>query len=296
MRIIKNKNEQTHTITKDIQLLPFLLELFPNKSRNAVKSILTRSQVSVNGKTITQHNHPLTSGDEVQILNNQAAQKQSILNGITILHEDEDIIVIHKEAGVLSMAAKDPQERTAYRQLNDYVKEDNRKNRIFIVHRLDRDTSGVMLFAKSEEIKEALQENWHEIVKERVYTVVVEGALKKDEGTIESWLTESKSTKVYSSTYDNGGKHAITHYKKVGGNRQYTLLEANLETGRKNQIRVHMEALGHPVVGDRKYEATTNPLKRLGLHATTLAFTHPRTGTLVRYSAPVPKNFYHLVK
>jgi 23S rRNA pseudouridine1911/1915/1917 synthase len=285
------KGITSYAVEEPTELLPFLLQVMKNNSRNSVKSILTRGQVNVDGKPVKQHNHPLIPGQVVGVLGNKEAMQKTALVGITILHEDDDIIVIDKEAGLLSMASKDPSEMTAYRQLSSYVKEENRANRIFVVHRLDRDTSGVMLFAKSEDVKEALQKDWKDIVKERIYTALVEGVMKDEEGTISSWLTESKAMKVHSSSYDNGGKHAVTHYKKIRGNKDFTLLEVQLETGRKNQIRVHMEELGHPIAGDKKYGAHSNPLKRLGLHATTLALIHPRTGELVRYSAKVPKVF-----
>lgn len=285
------KGVTQYPVTEPSELLPFLLQILSKQSRNSVKSILTRGQVTVDGKVLTKHNHPLEPGQTVGILANKEALKKTSLSGLKILFEDEAIIVINKDASLLSMATDDPKEPTAYRQLSQYVKEDNKANRIFVVHRLDRDTSGVMLFAKSEELKEKLQNNWKEIVKERIYTALVEGEIKKDAGTISSWLTESKAMKVHSSPKDNGGQHAVTHYRKIRANKEYSLLEVELETGRKNQIRVHMESLGHPVAGDKKYGARTNPMKRLGLHATTLAFIHPATGELVRFSAPVPKAF-----
>lgn len=285
------KGVTNYTVEEESELLPFLLQSMSKNSRNSVKSILTRGQVTVDGKLVKQHNHPLTPGQVVGVLGNKEAMQKTALSGITILHEDEDIIVINKEAGLLSMATKDPTEMTAYRQLSQYVKEENRANKIFVVHRLDRDTSGVMLFAKTEEVKESLQKDWKDIVKERIYTALVEGVIKDEEGTVSSWLTESKAMKVHSSSYDNGGKLAVTHYKKIRGNKDYTLLEVELETGRKNQIRVHMEEMGHPVAGDKKYGAKSNPMKRLGLHATTLALIHPRTGELISFTAKLPKVF-----
>ncbi|WP_342515062.1 RluA family pseudouridine synthase [Sporosarcina sp. FSL K6-1522] len=294
--VSKKAGTSVYTVKEPMELLPFLLENMKKNSRNSVKSILTRGQVSVDGKMVKQHNHPLQPGQSVSIMQNQAAIKENTLTGVSILHEDEDIIVINKDAGLLSMASKNEAEMTAYRQITDYVKNDNPRNRIFIVHRLDRDTSGVMLFAKSEEVKEALQANWNEVVKERTYTALVEGVVRKKEGTISSWLKESKTFKVYSNPTDNGGQHAITHYKKIQSNKLFTLLEVQLETGRKNQIRVHMEDIGHPIVGDKRYGATGNPIKRLGLHATRLALLHPRSGELVRYQADVPKAFSAKVK
>ena len=288
----KKADSLVYTVKESVELLPFLLEMMTGSGRNAVKSILTRGQVTVDGKMVKQHNHPLLPGQAVEIVKNQTAIKGETLVGVSILHEDEDIIVINKDAGLLSVASKNETEMTAYRQVRDYVSNGNPNKRIFIVHRLDKDTSGVMLFAKSEEIKEALQANWSEVVKERTYIALVEGVVWKKAGKISSWLKESKTFKVYSNPTDNGGQHAITHYKTLQSNKQFSLLEVQLETGRKNQIRVHMEDLGHPIVGDKRYGATGNPLKRLGLHATRLVLTHPRTGELVRFEADAPKSFY----
>jgi 23S rRNA pseudouridine1911/1915/1917 synthase len=297
--IIKNNSISTYEIKESINLLPFLLKTLNNKSRNAVKSILTRGQVSVDGYTITQHNHPLKPGMTVGILSNEASIRLSALDGLTILHEDAAIIVINKAPGILSMATNRSKksEADAYRQLTDYVKKSNRKNRIHIVHRLDRDTSGVMVYAKTKEAKEKLQNNWQEVVKERTYTAVVDGSISKKKGTITSWLKENEALKMYSVPEGQGGKEAVTHYKKIDGNASYSLLEVALETGRKNQIRVHMADIGHPVVGDRKYSTNRdNPLRRLGLHATTLSFIHPTTEKLVTHTVNVPESFNNLIK
>lgn len=298
MSIINNNSVTTYEVEEDVTLLPFLLKTLSNKSRNSVKSILARGQVSVDGHKITQYNHPLSPGQTIGILSNEASIRLSELVGVTILHEDEDIIVINKFPGVLSMATNSSRasDWDAYRQLTDYVKNDKRKNRIYIVHRLDRDTSGVMVYAKTEEAKENLQNNWHDVVTERTYTAVVDGVISKEEGTISSWLKENEALKMYSVSEHGGGKHAVTHYKKLGGNDSYTLLEVELETGRKNQIRVHLQDIGHPVVGDRKYGMKTNPIKRLGLHATTLSFVHPSTDELVSFTVNAPGTFTKLIQ
>ena len=290
--VSKKADTAVYTVKGSSELLPFLLEAMTGSGRNAVKSILTRGQVTVDGNMVKQHNHPLRPGQTVEIIKNQVALKGETLVGVSILHEDDDIIVINKDAGLLSVASKNETEVTAYRQVRDYVSNGNPNKRIFIVHRLDKDTSGVMLFAKSEEVKEALQTNWATVVKERVYIALVEGTVRKKTGKVASWLKESKTFKVYSNPTDNGGQHAVTHYKTIQSNKLFSLLEVQLETGRKNQIRVHMEDLGHPVVGDKRYGATGNPIKRLGLHATRLVLTHPRTGELVRYEADAPSSFY----
>ncbi len=292
----KQASNQFFVVTEETTLLPFLVQEVKGKSRNAVKSILTRGQVSVDGKEVTQHNHPLIPGQRVMILDNKTAMSEKALVGIEIVYEDEDIIVIEKEAGMLSIAAQNNFEVTAHNQLMGYVKKDHPKNRIFVVHRLDKDTSGIMLFAKNEPTKKVLQDKWKELVTERIYTALVEGDVKRKSGTIESWLTENKNFKMFSCPFDNGGKQAITHYKKIRGNRNYSLLEVSLETGRKNQIRVHMEEIGHPIVGDKKYGAHGNPLKRLGLHATTLVFTHPISGKKMKFHSKVPKKFIQATK
>lgn len=281
-----------HKVVEEGELLAFLLEVMPTTSRNSVKSILKRGQVTVNGKATTQHNHPIKPGQIIGIQTNQKAMQEKTIVGIEIMYEDDDFIVISKDAGILSVAMNGGGfEPTAHNQLMTYVRQTHPKNRVYIVHRLDRDTSGVMVFAKNEEMKEKLQENWKEAVLERKYTALVEGDVRRDSDTISSWLKESKSFKVHSAPFDNGGKHAVTHYKKIRSNGDFSLLEVQLETGRKNQIRVHMEEIGHPVVGDKKYSARTNPLKRLGLHATTLIFIHPRTGEQLEFHASVPKKF-----
>lgn len=296
MSSIRKNDIFTYEVEESTTLLPFLLKTLKNKSRNSVKSILRRGQVRIDGRGTTQHDYTLNAGQVVEILSNAASKKKMALTGIRIIHEDDDLLVIDKDPGVLSMAGLKPGEPNAYEQLNNYMKADNPKNHVYIVHRLDRDTSGVMVYAKNAEAQQILQDNWADTVKERFYTAVVEGIVKKDADTITSWLTENDVLRVYSSPYDDGGKHAITHYKKIGGNEDYSLLEVELETGRKNQIRVHLQDIGHPVVRDKKYGAKTNPLHRLGLHATTLAFIHPRTNELVRYTVKPPKSFKRITR
>ncbi|SHF83266.1 tRNA pseudouridine32 synthase / 23S rRNA pseudouridine746 synthase/23S rRNA pseudouridine1911/1915/1917 synthase [Ornithinibacillus halophilus] len=278
------------------ELLPFLLKSMPNRSRNSVKSILTRGQVSIDDHIETKHNYPLQPGNTVTILKNKAAVKQEQLIGLTILYEDEDIIVVDKAAGLLSIASQKEKKQTAHHQLMEYVRLENPLNRIFVVHRLDKDTSGVMMFAKSEKVKRTLQDNWKRIVKERTYVALVEGKVEKSEGTIASWLKETKTHLMYSSQEKNGGLRAVTHYKVLRSNKEYSLLKVQLETGRKNQIRVHMKDLGHPVVGDKKYGAKTNPVGRLGLHAKILSFNHPTTNQLLLFKSDVPTTFIRKTK
>lgn len=296
MNVIKKQNVFTYTVEEDTELLPFLLETITDRSRNSVKSILTRGQVKINGQIITQHNHPLEAGQEIDILSNLANKKKSILMDVKVLHEDENIIVINKAEGVLSTDSEKPNEATAFEQLTVMTKQENPNNKIYIVHRLDRDTSGVMLYAKNEETRDKMQNNWNDIVKERKYNALVEGTLDKKEGQITSWMKKGKDTRMISNQYDNGGKRAITNYRVVREDKNYSLLELELETGRTNQIRVHMQDIGHSVIGDRKYGSKVNPIKRMGLHATTLSFIHPTTDQLVTYTVKPPKSFTQILK
>ncbi|SDR10728.1 tRNA pseudouridine32 synthase / 23S rRNA pseudouridine746 synthase/23S rRNA pseudouridine1911/1915/1917 synthase [Virgibacillus subterraneus] len=288
----KNGKSIVYTVEEPIELLKFLIKVMPNRSRNSVKSILARGQITVDEHMETQYNYELNPGQEVTILKNKASVKESALIGMNIVHEDEDIIVINKEAGLLSIATEKEKERTAHHQLMEYVRREDPANRIFVVHRLDKDTSGVMMFAKNEKVKRTLQDAWKENVKERTYVALVEGEVKKSKGYISSWLKESSTHLVYSSPNKNDGQHAITHYNVIQSNKKFSLVEIQLETGRKNQIRVHMQDLGNPVVGDKKYGSKTNEIRRLGLHAKVLSFNHPTSGKLMRFEADVPGSFF----
>ena len=215
---------------------------------------------------------------------------------ITIIYEDNDIIVIDKPAGMLSVSTDKEAKHTAFRMINDYVKSKFKLNRIWIVHRLDRDTSGVMLFAKSEGVKLKLQENWDETATLRSYIAVVEGRVNAPERKITSWLKQTKTLLVYSSHRKGDGKIAVTNYKLLQTTNKYSLLEITLETGRKNQIRVHMKDIGHPVAGDKKYGAGSDPLRRMALHANKLTIKHPATGEELKFESPVPNCFKKVFK
>lgn len=284
-------------VSQPAELMHFLLEKLPDQGRNNIKSLLTHRQVIVGDQVVTQHNYPLQPGQEVHInwnlVRDEAKGKAKELK---IIYEDNELIVIDKPAGLLSMASDSEKQNTAYHQLTDYVRLNNPNQRIFIVHRLDRDTSGVMLFAKNEAVKRTLQDNWKEVVSDRAYIAVVEGQVKKKSGTIKSWLLETKTGLMYSSSTPGDGLEAITHYRLLKAGDKYSLLEVRLETGRKNQIRVHMKDIEHPIAGDKKYGATTNPCGRLGLHAHLLSFHHPISKELLRFETEVPKAFSRLFK
>ncbi len=261
-----------------------------DKGRNHIKGILTRGQVYLDGHQETRYNARVSPGQIVEILKTAPVKPQ--ISGVEVLYEDNDLIVINKQAGLLTMASK-PQDKqqTAYREVMAYVKQSDPKNRIYIVHRLDRDTSGVMLFAKNEETKHLLQDRWKEVVTERTYIALVQGKVKTDRGTIESWLKETKTHLMYVSSSSYQAKKAILHYQVIDATAKYTLLKINLETGRKNQIRVQLSSIGHPVVGDKKYGAKANPIGRLGLHAAVLSFKHPVKHVVMTFEAAPPKSF-----
>ncbi len=210
---------------------------------------------------------------------------------LKIVYEDDDIIVVNKGYGLLSMGTDKIKEGTAYDILRDYLKWQDPRNKLFIVHRLDRDTSGLMVFAKNVEAKECLQHNWNNMVLSRKYLAVVEGRPDPAEGEIRSYLAENTRFEVYSTDDPKEGQLAVTRYRTLKSRNGYSLMEVELDTGRKNQIRVHMKDLGHPIIGDRRYGAKSSPLHRMALHAQTLRFVHPITRKDMNFSTPVPISF-----
>ncbi|MDD3268403.1 MAG: RluA family pseudouridine synthase [Syntrophomonadaceae bacterium] len=291
-----NQEKQTSfLVSEPAELLNFLIEKMPAKGRNNVKSLLSHRQVLVDGEVVTQYNNQLQAGQEV-LINWSLLRDEGQARGLKIIYEDADIIVIDKPAGLLSMASDQEKINTAYRQVRDYVSGTNPENRIFIVHRLDRDTSGIMLFAKNEAVKHLMQDNWKDIVKDRAYVAVVEGRVEQKEGVVKSWLKETKTRLMYSSSWAGDGLEAITHFKVLQAAAKYSLLEIRLETGRKNQIRVHMKDIGHSIIGDKKYGSNKNPIGRLGLHAHILAFNHPVSGEPLHFETEVPKKFARLFR
>uniref|UniRef100_A0A7C3EHG9 RluA family pseudouridine synthase n=1 Tax=Gracilinema caldarium TaxID=215591 RepID=A0A7C3EHG9_9SPIR len=210
--------------------------------------------------------------------------------GLEILYEDDDILVVFKPEGLLSVSAAGEKNRTAYWILNEYLRRRGKRQQVAVVHRLDRDTSGVMVFAKTAAMKKALMDNWDSLVVARSYVAVVEGFISEPEGTIDLPLMEDARTRVVIAP-PGRGQRAITHWKLLRSGPRFSLLSLELETGRRNQIRVHCAAIGHPIVGDPKYGSRSDPLGRLGLHAETLAFHHPRTQALLEFSVPPPASF-----
>ncbi len=280
---------------KTIPLLDFLIEKQVRKSRNAIKSLLAHKQIKVNGKLITQFDFELNKGDKVAVMKFDQSRKEKKMKGLKIVFEDEDLIIVDKEAGFLSVSTDKEKMRTVYGLLNEYVKKQKKNARVFVLHRLDREVSGLLIFARSAEFQDIFQKNWDNLVKKYLYTGVVEGIPAKKEDTLGSWLTENKNFVMMSSSYDNGGLKSVSHYKVFKSVGHYSLLQFDLETRRKNQIRVQMQQIGCPIVGDKKYGASKNPIKRIALHAGELQLKHPTTGELLEFKSSFPKVMQQLL-
>ncbi len=283
-----------YAVREPMELMDFLAAKMPDASRTKLKSLLSKRVVYVDKVITTQFNFQLKPGMKVQI-SKEKGRKEFRSTLMKMVFEDAYIIVVDKREGLLSIGTDKQKERTAHSILNDYVQRSGKGNRVYIVHRLDKDTSGLMVFAKDEKTKVRMQDNWDKIVTERKYVAVVSGEMEKDHGTITSWLTDNKVFITYSSMTDNGGEKAVTHYRTIKRANGYSLLELELETGRKNQIRVHMQDLKHPIIGDVKYGDGNNPIDRLALHAFKLNFYHPLTGELMRFETPYPDAFRKLL-
>ena len=245
--------------------MTFLLSQMPHKNRDNIKTILKNRQVLVNDEQVSQFNYELQPGQTVTVTRNKIGPAKDY-RGISILYEDNEIIVIHKHAGILSVATRNKEKFTAYSLLFDHVKANNPAGKIFIVHRLDRDTSGVMLFAKSARIQKILQKSWNDIIRERIYVALAEGQVEPPDGRISSYLREDKYMHVISGDDPGSGQWAVTDYETLRSDDNFSL-KMSLRTGRKNRIRVHLQDIGHPVVGDKKYGSSMNPIARMGLHA-----------------------------
>ena len=282
-----------YNVTEPDELMAFLMKKMDGVSRTRVKALLSNRVVLVDNVIVTQFNHPLKPGMKVQISRekNMHEFRHPMLK---IVYEDAYLIVVEKKEGLLSVATDHQKERTAQHILSEYVKRTHRNNRVFVVHRLDRETSGLMMYAKDEKTQHTLRDNWHDIVVDRRYVSIVMGDMERDQGQIRTWLTDRKLY-VSSSNYDDGGKLSITHYKTIKRANGFSMMELDLETGRKNQIRVHMSELGHPVVGDQRYGCEIDPLGRLALHAFKLCFYHPVTGELMEFETPYPTSFRNLM-
>ena len=278
-------------VSNNITLLKLLSEHNKDLSNKTIKNYIKYKMVKVNDKIITNSSYLLSIDDIVEI----CFEKRIIPEyDLDILYEDDYLIVINKPCGLLSISNEKEKIVTAYRMVSDYIKQKNKNNFIFVVHRLDQDTSGILMFCKNEKIRDKMQENWNTIVKKRGYIAIVDGKISGS-NTIRSFLTEDRNQFVHSSK--NGiGKEAITHYSVLKNNNNYSILQVFIDTGRRNQIRVHLSETGHPIVGDKKYRCNTNPIKRLCLHANRLEFIHPVSKKMVSISCNIPEEFNKIIR
>ena len=281
-------------VTQPAELLSFLLAQMPDASRTKVKELLAHS-VSVDGRRTSQFNFPLVPGMVVSI-GKPNFRERFRNSSIDIVYEDNYLVVVNKHEGVLSNS-KFPNDVTALGELNHYFDYTHQKCTAHIVHRLDRDTSGLMVFSKTKEVSQRFEADWKGLVYDRAYVAVAWGKIEPPQGTVRSWLTDGEYC-VLSSLVDNGGKLAVTHYKVVRSCRRYSLVELKLDTGRRNQIRVHLRELKHPVVHDPMYgyKDDVSPINRLALHAFRLCFRHPVTGKDLRFETPYPSSFLKLME
>ncbi len=270
-----------YTVTQDSTLMDFLL-ISTNKKRNDIKTLLKYENIQVDGHIETHYAYPLQVGQIVEI----GQKKNNSL--IDIIYEDKEMIVINKPCGLLSEQTQNVKEKTAFYMVKEYLSK--KKEDVFLVHRLDQYTSGVLMFVKNKKLYDLLTHDWNHYVKVRGYIAIIEGTMNKSKGTIDNYLTESKGQEVFITSKDKG-KRAITHYHQIKSNKRFSMLEVYLDTGRKNQIRVHLSSTHHPIVGDDKYGAKSNPLKRLGLHAHELMLIHPITHAEKRFVCKTPESF-----
>ena len=319
--MIKRKEDTVLRVAEPAQLMEFLIAKMGGMARSSVKQLLGQRRVKVGKAVQTRHDFALQAGDVVTVLSGRGNIELRHPK-LRLVYEDDDLIVVDKKPGLLTVASTPgSSETTVFSILRAYVKKQNARAGIFVVHRLDRETSGLLVFARSEQMQHYMRTYWRQLVTDRTYIALAEGILDKPEGKITTWLTEDKrNAVVYSSPVDDGGDIAITNYKVLKtseDSRQpsevmtqefdsrklnadsplYSLVELHLETGRTNQIRVHLASLGHPVVGDRKYGHGNeySPIDRLCLHAKVLEFIHPATEQKVRFESPVPKEFNHVL-
>lgn len=279
-----------YNVKSDCTVEEFFARQMSGKSRTAQRQLLSKGAMRAGNRVLRRLDDLILAGTVVTIAPKPEPQFQ-MPDGLKIVYEDEWLLVVHKEAGLLTIATEDEKEHTAFHYLSDYLKFYNRNDKVFIVHRIDRWTSGLLIFAKNEYVQTALRSNWDEMVLSRRYVAVVEGRMELTEGTVSTWLDEDpKSTRVFVSRA-GVGKRAVTHYRMVDETPEYSMLELELETGRRNQIRVHMRHIGHPIAGDKKYGGHKDPVGRLCLHAQQIEFEHPMTGRIMNFESKIPHEF-----
>lgn len=284
------------TIKEDGTLLAAAATLLPDHKPAKLKSMLRHNQMAINGVPSTQFDHPVTAGDVLWVNFDRSFQVFSHPR-VKLVYEDNDIIVVDKGYGVLSTAAGKPSDDTVYNIVKKYARGFSDKASVYVVHRLDRDTSGLMILTRTKQARDKLINNWNNMVIERKYIAVVEGKVEQKEGIVKSFLAENPDTYEMFSTDDKKlGRLAVTRYRVVKQGNRFAMVELEIKTGRKNQIRVHMHDLGNPVSGDRKYGGHPSPINRIALHATTLTIVHPVTGKAVTFTSPIPDCFNKMLK
>ncbi len=283
-----------YVVDHEAPLLEYLLQTLQGQSRSKTKATLQGRGVLVDGKCVTQFDFPLQPGMKVSVSKSKR-NKQFTSRYVSIVYEDKYLIVVDKAPGILSMAAGHSS-LNVKSVLDDYFAKSKQRCHAHVVHRLDRDTSGLLVYAKDMETEQTLEHNWHDIVYDRRYVAVLSGEMEEDGGTIANWLKDNKAYVTYSSPVDNGGKYAVTHFHTLARTTEHSLVEFKLETGRKNQIRVHAADMGHPVCGDKKYGNGDDPVHRLCLHACLLCFYHPVTRERMEFESPIPSSFKNLFK
>ena len=295
--LMQMANIKEYNVNKEIELFEFLLTTLSKESRNNVKAILSKKCVAVNGLVCSQYNYKLYRGDVVMVspkpiigLEKMKKQKETVKKHLDIIYEDDDFIAINKPSGLLSVESDKEKVDTAYKQVLEYLQSKNKTARCFQVHRIDKNTSGVLLFTKDYKLNEVLKKDWNKLVSLREYVAVIDGTLEEKSGSIKSYLMKAETNLMYTSK-SKKGELAITHYKVMKENDKYSLLLVNIDSGKKNQIRVAMNDMGHPIIGDDKYGSPTNPINRLGLHASKLVLKNPMNDKIYEFKASIPKDF-----
>lgn len=288
-------NIKNFEVKEEVTLLPFLFSSLSGLSKSEVKSMLKYKHIAIKGSAVTQFDTPLSPGDIVQVNFGRSFYKFNNPQ-VKVIYEDKWFVVIEKASGLLSVANDTAREKNAFHIVRDYVRHDNPDAEIYVCHRLDQYTSGILVFAKDESLMMELRSNWDFYVKERRYVCVTENIPARPEDTIESLLTQNEHLRVHSTNDETVGRLALTHYKVIQTRGRYALVDVEIFTGKKNQIRVHMSEMGCPIAGDMKYGAETNPVRRLMLHNYRLSFIHPVTGELMRFTLPTPSVFRKLTQ
>ena len=278
------------TVNKSYTLIEFLAEIYPDSPRTRIKKLLKNGAVRINNEQVTLYSYALKPGDVVEISSHSGNAVRAGLP-FPVLYEDRHIIVVEKPAGKPTSSTDGS--ISIYEIITEYLRKQSKgKVRAYVVHRLDKEVSGVLLFAKSHDVMETIKEDW--VKTEKHYYALVEGIPEKSEDTIKSWLIEDKSQKVHSTRETENAKFSITSYKLIKRQNNYGLLDVKTDTGRKNQIRVHLSDIGCPIVGDRKYGASSDYIRRIRLHAYSLSFPHPVSGEMMTVLSPMPDGFFSL--